>query len=806
MKVSYNWLKDYVDFDQSPEEVAEILTLTGLEVEEITQIGSNLSGVVVGHVLTCEQHPNADRLKVCSVDVGTTLPLPIVCGAPNVAVGQKVLVATVGTELPVAMPDGSPLIIRKSKIRGEVSEGMICAQDELGIGNDHSGIIVLKEDAVVGAPASTVINANVDYVLEIGLTPNRPDASCHLGVARDLAAVLNKHLKKPFKKTTDASSCVIEHPEFSIAIADKDKCHRYVGILINGVKIGPSPEWLKNRLGAIGLRPINNVVDATNYVLHELGQPLHAFDFNLVAGKKIEVKSFDNVTLFTTLDEIERKVPAGSLFICDGEKPVAIAGVMGGLNSEINEDTTDVLLESAYFDPISVRKTSKQLSLQTDSSYRFERGIDPNITYAAAMRCAQIIADISGGKIHPKHADIHPVKTESTKITLRLKRLNQILGTNFMVNQAVSVLRALEFEVRKTTGDEMVCTVPTFRPDVTQEIDLIEEVARIYDYNKIPNPDYIHIPRPEILPFREQFLTRLREVARSLDFREIYANSLLPENIALDFIEQEKIIHTLNPISKDTAVLRPSLIPGLLRAAGYNFNRGAKSIRFFEIGNTFMKDAQGSWHDGIKEETWIMLGVGGLNREEFWSHKQEQYKIFDLRTTVDALLGALRLQNEVQIKKISDTELGYLAGGNFIGSIQEVPKSQKKSYDIETPLFVATLSVTAMLQIAEKLSPLMYSPVPKYPGIEFDLALQVKSLVDAGDLEQTIRSTAGSRLKSVSIFDVFEGKSLGDGQKSIAFRLKFIDEMKTLTIKDVDSIIAKVIKKLEHEHDAKLRS
>ncbi|MCH8523240.1 MAG: phenylalanine--tRNA ligase subunit beta [Balneolales bacterium] len=806
MKVSYNWLKDYVSFDQSPEQVAEILTLTGLEVEEIHKVGSDLTGVVVGRVTACDQHPNADRLKLCRVDVGEAEPLQIVCGAPNVDVDQKVLVATIGTELPVSLPDGSPLVIRKSKIRGEVSLGMICAEDELGLGDDHAGIMVLNPEAEVGASASSVVNTNIDFIFEIGLTPNRPDASCHLGVARDLAAVLNKHLKKPFKTLSNPDNAVTDHPDISITIADTDKCHRYVGILVTDVKVGPSPDWLSSRLKSIGLRPINNIVDATNYVLHELGQPLHAFDYNLVSEKKIEVKAFDKERSFITLDEVERKVPAGSLFICDGTKPVAIAGIMGGLNSEINDDTKNVLIESAYFEPVGIRKTSKLLNLQTDSSYRFERGIDPNITYAAAHRCATIIRDIAGGKIQAKYVDVHPVKTEPRKVTLRLKRLNKLLGTSFMINQAVSVLRALEFEVKKSSSDEMICTVPTFRPDVTDEIDLIEEVARIYDYNKIPNPDYIHIPRPEVLPFREQFLTRLREVARSLDFREIYANSLLHENTATAFAQDTDLIKTLNPISKDTAVLRPSLIPGLLKAAGYNFNRGAKSVRFFEIGNTFKKGNPGTWHNGIIEETWMMLGLGGLRREEFWFHKEEPYTIFDLRSAVEVLLGSIHLNKNIVTKKISDHELGLYYENKFIGSIAEVEKKTRDYFDVSAPLFVATLCVSDMLELAKNLPPMVYKPVPKFPGIDFDLALQVSSNIDAGDLEQTIRSVAGSRLTSISTFDVFEGKSLGSGQKSIAFRLIFIDEMKTLTIKDVDSIITKVVRKLSDSYGAKLRS
>jgi len=805
MKISFNWLKDYVSFEQSPEEVAELLTLAGLEVEDVQQIGSRLDGVIVGEVLECTQHPNADRLTICKVTTGSE-PVQIICGAPNVRAGQKVAVATVGCTLPVELPDGTPLTIRKSKIRGEVSMGMICAEDELGLGDDHSGIIVLDSKLETGTPIADVLALNIDYVFEIGLTPNRPDASCHLGVARDLSAVLNKPLKKPFKTVSDEYS-VSDHSDFiDIKITDTDKCHRYVGILVNNVTIAESPDWLKNRLKAIGLRPINNVVDATNYVLHELGQPLHAFDYDLLAGKRIEVKSFTDPVVFTTLDQTERKVPAGSLFICDGEKPVALAGIMGGLNTEINPSTQNVLIESAYFEPVGIRKTSKVLMLQSDSSYRFERGVDPALTHAAAYRCAQIISDIASGRIVEPHVDVHPVKPTPKTVTLRLPRLNHILGTSLTLNQALSTLRSLEFDVRKKSDSEMVCIVPTFRPDVNEEIDLIEEVARIYDYNKIPSLDTIQIPRPEILPAREVFLKRIREIVKSLDYREIYANSLLPEIQAKDFAESNSFILTLNPISKDTAVLRPSLIPGLLKAAAFNFNRGAKNIRFFEIGNIFRKESPGTYHKDILEETWIMLGAGGYSREEFWSHGLEPYTFFDIKGSAEILIKSLRLDHLISTVKVSDGELAYFANEKLVGRVIEIPADQKRSYDIDLPVFAATFSINLLLELCTSLPGQIYKPVPKFPGIDFDMALLVDSGVDAGDMEAIIRATAGSRLKSISVFDVFEGKSLGAGKKSIGFRMRFIDEMKTLTIKDVDGIISKVVKKLDTSFNAKLRN
>lgn len=802
MKISYTWLKDYLQFDQSPQEVAEILTLTGLEVEEITQIGSSLSGVVVGEVLTAIPHPNADRLRICTVNTGSSVH-QIVCGAPNVAAGQKVPVATVGSVLPVILPDGSQLEIKKSKIRGEISEGMICAEDELGIGDNHDGIMVLDASLTAGTPIAQVLNLEVDYVFEIGLTPNRPDASCHLGVARDLAAVLNKHLKKPFQATSAANGDGLRE-QIDIQINDTDKCHRYVGMLICNVTVQPSPKWLQSRLKAIGLRPINNVVDATNYVLHELGQPLHAFDYRLLAGKKIVVQSFGSEVKFNTLDGTERGVPAGSLFICDAEKPVAIAGVMGGLNSEINADTTDVLLESAYFDPISVRKTAKQLSLQTDSSYRFERGIDPNITYAAARRCAEIIADIAGGTIHAGHADIHPVQTVPREVTLRLSRLNKIVGMDFRFNQAVSVLRSLEFEVRKGSEDELMCTVPTFRPDVREEIDLIEEIIRIYDYNKIPNPDYIQIPRPEMLPFTERFHTRVKQIATHLGFREIYANSLLPEAVALLFASKDDLITTLNPISKDTAVMRPALVPGLLRAAAYNFNRGAKSVQFFEVGNVFSRQDPGTFHPGIGEQTHVMLGLGGLRQEGFWNRTESVYTLHDLKSMVQVLLQQLRLHDQIT-EKAEESMITYWIGSEKIGTLGAISANQGQAFDVHTSLYVAEFSLTKLEHLASTLQPLLFKPIPKFPGIDFDLALLIDQLVPSASLEDEIRKYAGRELVSLGVFDVFEGKSVPDGQKSLGFRLRFQDDSRTLTIKDVDTIISRIVKRLEKQFEARLR-
>lgn len=805
MKISYNWLKDYLDVDLTPSEVAEILTLAGLEVEEIHQKGSDLRGVVVGEVLETRKHPNADRLTVCSVDLGNET-VQIVCGAPNVSTGQKVAVATVGTTLPLTLDDGSNLLIRASKIRGEVSHGMICAEDELGLGSDHSGILVLDQNAQIGTPIKDVISVEIDHVFEIGLTPNRPDASCHLGVARDLAAVLNKPLKKPYSSTSKYKSGALDEL-IKVRIEASEKCHRYVGVMIRNVTIAPSPDWLKNRLTNIGLRPINNVVDATNFVLHELGQPLHAFDYDHIAGKQIIVKTFPKDVNFTTLDEHERAIPSGALFICDAERPVALAGIMGGLNSEISEHTKTVFLESAYFEPVGVRKTSRELSLQTDSSYRFERGVDPNITAIAAHRCASLIAELTGGEVLETYIDVHPKVTEPRHIPLRLSRLNRIVGMEFTLNQAVSTLKALEFDVRKNGGDIIDCIVPTFRPDITEEIDLIEEIVRIYDYNRIPNPEYIKFSRPESLPFSESFQERVREILVNSGYREIYASSLLPEAVAEQFADRDKLVFTLNPISRDTAVLRPSLIPGFIRSAAFNFNRDAKGVSFFEIGNVFQTvPGQGTYHDGVFEETRLLFGGGGTLYNKSWNRNAIEFDIFEVKATLERLFRDLRIWDQVREEITSGDKIHYYFGDVPIGEIQFIPGDQKKLFDTTQPLFCAEVSLTTIQSICEQVPPVTYQSVPKYPAIEFDLAVVVPSDVSAGLISSSIRKHAQPLLKSLSIFDLFEGKSIGEGNKSIAFRLIFQDDSKTLTIKDVDSIIGKVMRHLEKDFQAKLRS
>ncbi len=863
MKISYNWLSRYLSEIPDPLEAAELLTLSGLEVEETEQTGSDFSGIVVGDVLDVQPHPNADKLVICHVDVGKEDPSQIICGAPNVAAGQKVPVATVGTVLPKPLPDGTPFIIRKTKIRGQKSEGMICAEDELGLGDDHSGILVLNTRATAGTPFSEVSETGKDTVFEIELTPNRPDATCHIGVARDLAAVTGASLKKPFDSLPEITDRL---KKGAIRITDSDKCHRYVGILMRGVTIGESPQWLKELLKAIGLRPVNNVVDVTNFVLQETGQPLHAFDVQQLAGERIDVRSFDSEMKFTTLDEVERTVPAGALFICYSEKPVALAGVMGGLNSEISEHTTDLLIESAWFEPTGIRKTARNLGLQTDSSYRFERGVDPAITKTAALRCAGLILEMCGGDIKGME-DVHPVKPSVKEIDLRHSRLNLILGMETEPQRVTQILGHLEISTveqpshskqnpgqteepasgrtsKETSGEQAQgkeskediiwrCTIPAFRPDITSEIDLIEEVARILNYNNIPDPERITIARPEPVPFREQFRENVRRAASSAGLKEIYTNSLLPESLLEPLGGDAVVITTLNPITKDQALLRTSLLYGFLRSAAYNFNRDVAGVRFFETGNIFRKESNGgTWINGIYEATHLHLGIAGKTHTEHWKAPARTFDLFDLKALVLSILQRLRIEDTVEWKKAGEglhlvatstagktknesaASAGAYGSGEkkttgispVVGTLFPVDREWKKRTEVEETAFSAELNLDRLQQLSEQKKNEVYQPVSRFPSFEFDLALVVDKNIPAGDLQKSMKEIAGIKLIDIDVFDVFEGGSLKKHQKSIAFRLTFQDNEKTLTINDIEPVIQKILKEVKAKYSAVLRS
>ena len=801
MKISYNWLKELIDLNLSPEETAEKLTLIGLEVEEVSQYGSNLEGVVVGEVLNVSDHPNADRLRICQVDIGPNQQ-QIICGADNVAVGQKVPVATVGTTLPVETENGEPFTIRKAKLRGEKSNGMICAEDELGLGEDHSGIMVLDNGLKPGTPLSEAIDLYQDFIIDIELTPNRPDATCHVGVARDLAAALNLDLKKSFDTDFEEAEPL---DEIDITIESPEKCHRYVGKLVKDVTVEESPNWLQDRLKAIGVRPVNNIVDITNYVMFELGQPLHGFDADTIKGNEIIVKDFDEEIEFETLDHVKRTCSAGTLFICDGKEPVAIAGVMGGVDSEVSNQTQNVLIESAYFDPTTIRKTAKEQMLQSDASYRFERGIDPQLQRIAAERAAELMVEIAGGTMLDACTDEHPIKTESKELTLRTSYVNRLLGTDFSTDKIEDILHGLELELLNKNEDTLTYSIPTFRPDLEREVDLIEEVGRLFDYNNIPTPKHGKFTSPEPLTDWEKLLSKAKETAKGMQFREIYSNSLMPEEDAKLLGDLDNMIHTLNPISTDMTTLRPSLLYGFLTSVAYNFNRKAKQVRFFEIGNVFEKAEEGTYHPNIKEHTNILFGLAGFKTIEHWKTDPEHYDVFDLKAPVENFLQKFDLSDALTQEADDQNRLLYTFEEEEVGRIFKIPQELRENYDIELPAFAAEFSLTKIQEVRKQIGSPQYEPVSKFPAFDFDFGVVVDSHVKAGDLLKTIEDTAGGSLKELDVFDVFEGESLGENKKSIAFRLSFLDKEKTLTIKDVEPIINKVLKVLEKQYSAKLR-
>ena len=802
MKISYNWLKKFINLELSPEETAEKLTLIGLEVEEVSTHGSLLEGVVVGEVLEVKEHPNADRLYVCQVDTGEET-VQIVCGADNVAAGQKVPVATVGTTLPVETENGKPFTIRKAKLRGEESRGMICAEDELKLGDDHSGIMVLDDKHKAGTPLQEAIELYQDSIIDIEITPNRPDATCHLGVARDLAAALDLQLCKPFSTEFGDAAPL---SEIDIEIESPEKCHRYVGKMVKDITIDDSPRWLQNQLMAIGVRPVNNVVDITNYVMFELGQPLHAFDADTIRDDKIVVKDFDHEVEFETLDHIKRDCSPGTLFICDGSGPVAIAGVMGGVDSEVSDNTRNVLIESAWFDPASIRKTAKEQMLQSDASYRFERGVDPQLQRIAAERTADLIAEVAGGEIVDACSDVHPVKTGAKEIELRKSYVNRLLGTDFSTDEIEGILNGLEFDLVDKDSDTLTYSIPTFRPDLDREVDLVEEVGRLFDYNNIPTPKHGKFTAPEPITDWEKLQSKSRETAKSMRFREIYSNSLMPEGDARLLGDLDQMIHTLNPISADMTTLRPSLLYGFLKSVAYNFNRKVKQVRFFEIGNVFEKAEEGTYHKNIAEQTNILMGIAGWKHTEHWKTEPEQYDVFDLKGPVRSFLQQLDTYEHLETNVDEEGHLNYLFEGEKVGRLFEVDRQLLEHYEIEVPAYAAEFSLSRIYEIRKQTPDNEYEPVSKYPSFEFDFAVTVDRSVRAGALLKSIEETAGETLRELDVFDVFEGESLGENKKSVAFRLSFLDKNKTLTIKDVEPIINKVLTVLDKQHSAKLRS
>lgn len=809
MRISYNWLKQFIKTDLQSNEIADILTDLGLEVEGVDTYESlkgGLLGVVVGHVITCEKHPDADKLKITTVDIGDgNTPLQIVCGAPNVAVGQKVPVATIGTKL--YDKEGNAFEIKKGKIRGQESHGMICAEDELGLGESHDGILILDASLSPGTPAARIFNIECDEVFEIGLTPNRADAMSHMGVARDLRAGLLQRGTTSELITPSVSNFKVEKRtlKIDIKVEDSKLVPRYCGVTISGVTVKPSPNWLQNRLKAIGLTPKNNIVDVTNYVLHELGQPLHAFDATQIQGSKVIIKTLPTGTKFITLDDIERSLHEEDLVICDESGPLCLAGVFGGKTSGVTNETATIFLESAYFNPVSVRKTAKRHTLSTDASFRFERGIDPSITEYALKRAALLIQEVAGGEITSDIIDVYPKRIEDFSVFIHFQKVNRIIGEEIKPETIKKILASLDIKVNSISDAGLGLLIPSYRVDVTREIDVIEEILRVYGYNNVTIPGKLNAtvsnsPRTEEYHIQNTIADQLC----GLGFNEMMANSLTsPDYIGLSQqLEAEQNVMMLNPLSNDLSAMRQSLLFSALEAVAFNNNRRRSDLKLFEFGKTYHKTAEGHL-----EEKHLTLTLTGNRSDESWIKAQEKSDFFLIKGYVMAILSRLGIeQKTVAIPVVNDIYAEGLAlaiGKEIIVEFGSIKKTVVKHFDIKQEVVYADFNWGKLQKyISNKIK---YTDIPKYPEVRRDFALLVDETIQFEQIFNLAKQTEKSVLKQVKLFDVYQGKNLPEGKKSYAVSFILQDDTKTLTDSQIDKIMGKLQSQFESQLGASLR-
>lgn len=808
MNISLNWLKKYIDLDMDPDKISEILTTIGLEVEgmeEVESIKGGLKGVVVGHVVECEKHPNADKLSLTKVNIGSEDLIQVVCGAPNVAAGQKVLVATVGTTL--YDKDGAPWKIKKGKIRGEESQGMICAEDELGLGNSHDGIMVLDEEAEVGTEAAQLFNLENDIVFDIGLTPNRSDATSHLGVARDLAAYLSVNEGgSGLVNTPDLSTFKVDNNTnpFKVEIEDVNLCPRYTGISISGVTIKESPDWIKNHLRSVGIRPISNIVDITNFILLEYGQPLHAFDADRVKGNSIVVKTLPVDTVFKSLDEQERKLYDQDLMICDGQgNGMCIAGVFGGLDSGVTDSTQNIFLESAHFNAGNIRRTSTRHLLRTDAAKCFEKGSDPNITEEALKRAVILIQELAGGMITSEVVDVYPEKIEPVEIHLRYDNVNRIIGNDISVEEIHQILRAMNMEIKPLDDKSIKVSVPTDKADVLREIDLIEELLRIYGFNKITTPSKVLSTLSFTQhPDKNAIKRRINAYLASIGFNEMMNLSLIESRHyakALPMAE-EKFIFINNTSNIHLDIMRPEMLLSGLQSVAYNLNRQQNDIKVFEIGKSYAKVGE----EMIEKEK-LTLYISGNSSSETWKNKdQSKSDFFDLKSVVNSLLDLINVQGYQQSAS-EDTRLSsgfkYHRGPNVIVDFGKVNKSILKGIDIKQEVYFAEFDIKVLINgIA---SSTKIKPISKFPSSRRDLALVVNKNIKFEDIVKIARKVDKKILKDIGLFDVYEDeKRLGEGKKSYAVSFTFENMERTLNDKELE----KVMQKLENQFSTQLEA
>ncbi|MAW21041.1 MAG: phenylalanine--tRNA ligase subunit beta [Flavobacteriales bacterium] len=807
MRISYNWLKNYLNLDLPSVEIAALLTDTGLEVEgieEVESIKGGLKGVVIGKVLTKVQHPNADRLSLTTVDIGAKESLQIVCGAPNVEIGQKVPVATVGTWL---YDNDEKFKIKKGKIRGEESVGMICGEDELGLGDATDGIMVLDDNARVGMPASEYFRLESDTVFNIGLTPNRSDAMGHIGVARDLLAVLNHKGKKLQMCRPSVNRFKVGNTKKTIAVEVKDaeRCPRYSGVSISGVKIESSPDWLQNKLKVIGLTPINNVVDITNYVLHELGQPLHAFDIAKIKGDKVIVSTIKNKTNFITLDEKELEISSDDLMINNSAKPMCIAGVFGGVDSAVSNTTTDVFLESAYFNPVSVRKTAKRHTLSTDASFRFERGCDPNITIYALKRAALLITEICGGEVSSEIIDIYPKKIKHFAVDLTYKKMDALIGAKIDREAVKSILLDLEIEIISSSNNGLSLLIPPFRSDVEREVDVIEEVLRIYGFNTVVTSTKLNTCiSTRNSDNSQKVCNKISSLLTNNGFYETINNSLTKGAYTslISELDTSKNIELLNPLSQDLDVMRQSLMFGGLENIAYNQNRKNPNIKFYEFGKTYHKTKDGNlenWH--------LQLIVSGRVNAENWDSLNHKIDFYFIKQQVEHILSRLGIKqfNSETISTHGFADgLMYKFKNKRLVCFGELDKRLCKAFDVKSEVYAADFNWDFILELVTY-NKIKYKEVSKFPKVRRDLSLLVNKSVSFDDLNNIARKTNNTILKAVNLFDVYEGDNLPEGKKSYALSFIMADSTKTLTDKYVDKVMDKLIKSFIEKAGAEVR-
>ena len=820
MNISYNWLKEYVDFDLTPEEVAAALTSIGLEtgsVEEVQTIKGGLEGLVIGEVLTCEPHPNSDHMHVTTVNLGQGEPVQIVCGAPNVAAGQKVVVATLGTKL----YDGDECFtIKKSKLRGVESNGMICAEDEIGIGTDHAGIIVLPENAVPGTPAKEYYNIKSDYVREVDITPNRADACSHYGVARDLYAYLVQNGKQTTLKRPSVEAFAVDNHDLDIQVTveNTEACPRYAGVTVKGVTVKESPEWLQNKLRLIGLRPINNVVDITNYIVHAFGQPLHCFDADMIKGGEVVVKTMPEGTPFVTLDGVERKLSERDLMICNREEAMCIAGVFGGLNSGSTEATKDVFLESAYFHPTWVRKTARRHGLNTDASFRFERGIDPNSVIYCLKLAALMVKELAGGTISCDIKDVCSADFSDFRVDLPYEKVYALVGKTILAETIKSIVSSLEMKIVEETSEGLVLDVPPYRVDVQRDCDVIEDILRIYGYNNVEIPSALK----SCLTVKGEYdksnklQNLIAEQLVGCGFNEILNNSLTRAGYydGLESYPSKNLVMLMNPLSTDLNAMRQTLLFGGLESIAHNANRKNADLKFFEYGNCYY------YHEEKKnpekalaaytEDYHLGLWVTGKKVVNSWAHADEDSSVYELKAYVENIFSRVGLQMRDLVVGVQDSDIYaaslavYTRGGKLLASLGIVSHKILKGFDIDNEVYFADINWKELLKAIRNVK-VNYVELTKFPAVKRDLALLIDKKVQFAEIEKIAYETEKKLLKEVSLFDVYEGKNLEAGKKSYAVSFMLQDENATLNDKQIDKIMQKLIKNLETKLDAKLR-